>query len=52
MNCNLVDRTWNVKCLESIEERSVFEQIKELVYFRDRGSYNTGGLSKEECKVF
>ena len=31
-----------------IEEKRIAEQIKELVHTRDRCSYSTGGLSKED----
>ena len=52
MNCSQVMHTWSQTCCDDIDNVRVAEQIKELVYTRDRCSYGAGGLNREECNMF
>ena len=51
MSCNEVMKSWNHICLEDFDNKRVAEQIKELVYVRNRCHYGLGVLSKEECNT-
>ena len=41
--------TWDLICMEEEENKRLAEQIKELVYMREKCKFGHGTLSTDEC---